>query len=313
MRSLLFFTVLFGSSLTGCASTTREASVASWTVERFEVRAEDAEVGAIVANSLPAAGRAVRLVPGLRDAGIGRIDVAPLGGSQLLGYTRFFPRETAREPEIVIASDTPEPYRSAERVLATLTHELAHYLLAPEWRTLPAVLEEGLCKWAGRRAAPSTSAADRFSTAIQVGRLVGGESAVAIERGQDPNSLILTVRRSFSAADGRLSELPEMLRLRHGELLRSRWSEDPADLYALGDVLVQRIGVARLHELCLEAREEGLELVPASRVLDAAGLPLDRPDLWRAQVIAMTGAKERASFAMWVSGEEGPPHFQLRD
>lgn len=292
-------------SFAACA-TPRAASVAPWKVDSFEVHAYDETVGQCVLAALPDARRAVALLPGLRPTGVARIDVGPFGPTELLGYTCFFPDEPGREGQIAIASDADSWYMTDERVSATLAHELTHFSLGPEWGALPAVLEEGLCNWVATRAAPGIAPEDRLCVALCVARLMGGEAAVEVVLEEH----LLDVKLHRSAVCEGLAEVPEMLALGRFELWSSRWSERADELYALGHLLVQRIGVTRLHQLCIAARERGLELIPASEVLAAAGLPLDRPELWWASVLAMTGTPERAGLVTWLSGSM--PGFDLR-
>jgi hypothetical protein len=299
---------LLGLSFAAC-STPQVASVASWQVEEFEVRATDVDVGEQVVAGLPAALRALKLLPGLRDARPGRIDVVPFGPSDLLGLTRIPPEKPTDEAEILIASDAFEIYLLDERVAATVAHELTHFSLGPVWRALPAVLEEGLCDWVATRAAPSNAPENRLCTALDLGPLIAGEDAVSVDFNDESIVIVLCPDIDFSG--GSLSEVPEMLALNRGALLASRWRDRAAELYSLGSLLVQCIGVTRLHELCIEAREQGDELLSPQVILEAAGLPIERPDLWWAHVVAMTRAEERAGLAAWLGGKKDGVDVQI--
>jgi hypothetical protein len=66
-------------------------------------------------------------------------------------------------------------------------------------------------------------------------------------------------------------------------------------LYGIGYLVVSRcvesIGIEGLHELCVRAEQEGLDQVPASWMLEPAGLTGD-DDVWRAAIAERMGINE---------------------
>ena len=76
-------------------------------------------------------------------------------------------------------------------------------------------------------------------------------------------------------------EVGELLSLSRREL-RREWRELPEPFYGLAYLVVARlvdeVGFEGLHALCVEAEAQGLDLVPAERLLATAGIPADALD-----------------------------------
>jgi len=168
-----------------------------------------------------------------------------------------------------------------------LSHELVHAVIGEDWRPLPGILEEGLADVIAERLNP------RYAGHIRAHRLL---SASAFTDGIDvtvsyryPESGVLSrhwKRRArptrIRAGDMREREvIGELLATSRGELQRD-WSELPEPFYGIAWLIVSRIverqGLEGLHRMCLEAEDQGLDLVPVDRILAAAEMDLDSLD-----------------------------------
>ena len=190
-----------------------------------------------------------RRLPGLRDT---RTDVwvqehayaGPLVWMRV-GKLHAFTLESAElgNPRIHVPVET---YRTS------ISHELVHALLGPDWDPLPAMVEEGLCD------VMSVELADdpQLHLNLLVSATIGPRLA----------------RRAHKMA-ARV-ELQQMLRAKHSLDLHDHGSDFTAYAYGLGYVLVDRIrdrhGLGWLYDMCLRARDEGYELLPADWVIEAA-------------------------------------------
>jgi len=155
---------------------------------------------------------------------------------------------------IIESGDLPNPriHVPVATWQSSVVHELVHALLGPDWDTLPAVVEEGLC------------------------------DAMSIELAKDSKrrlNLMLAATLGPDLADELGSQQVGMEQLlEHDESLDLH--DDGVDFaayaYGLGYVLVSRIearhGLGHLHLLALRARQDGLRRIPASWLLEAADI-----------------------------------------
>jgi len=187
----------------------------------------------------------------------------------------------------------------------TLAHELVHFWLGPDWAALPYFLEEGLADHAKDTLIPEGSASSnaqrvRILSTVLFGGLVLDANGTAVHCGAQVGigsgekveiALFSSDRRTFPTVGATLA-------VHRDALATVRDPEKYAVMYAYGYLLVGRIGVERLHRLCLRARDAGRKLVPAEWVLEAAGLPLDDPEAWNRAILELdAGAR---------SGSPGP-------
>jgi hypothetical protein len=63
--------------------------------------------------------------------------------------------------------------------------------------------------------------------------------------------------------------------------------EKYAAMFCFGYLLAARIGVERLHTLCVRARTAGLKIVPADWVLEAAGLRIEDREAWNRAILEL--------------------------
>ena len=172
---------------------------------------------------------------------------------------------------------------------AALSHELVHALLGPSWRTLPPVAEEGLADWIQERLNRPVASSLRADHLAKASAAVGGLdfgvwSLARTQRGrrlatiQFPQSITgaepLDPERALDVGDADNGSLFQPYQVA---------VSDPR-LYGIGYLVVSRIidrhGMGRLHQLCLEAADEGLDAVPAQWLLEASALQ-SGPSIWR--------------------------------
>jgi hypothetical protein len=167
-----------------------------------------------------------------------------LGASS--GKTVFLAGGDGWVHEAILLGSNAKPYE-----VWTLAHEFVHWYAKGPWNTLPLILEEGLCNFV----------AERFD--VYTARTFHGDVYSILERGGfDPRPLFRYTR----------AEHPDA-----GSLEMQR-------LYGLGYLLVARIGIGGLRELCEEATRAGLERVPASWAFERAGLDPDDYRSWLAAI-----------------------------
>lgn len=263
------------------------------------VRADTPEQALAVAHQLEMLRPAVAArVPDTRD---GPVDVWVQSEVHPFPFT---PDVLRQQPGVTVEAfwlSNPRIHlRSVQDELPTsLVHELVHALAGASWRALPAVLEEGMCDLVGMQLQPdSTLGAQRLWSAAHLFRSPGTVLAFRAPavRGlellaEDTQGLLsaeVADALSTVAEDGLWMhvrwkpepreepvELDDVLRIAPSRLFF--WSlsiERLSSAYGLGYLLTERIaerrGLDGLRELCLAAASEGLSLVPAEVLLEAA-------------------------------------------
>jgi hypothetical protein len=162
-----------------------------------------------------------------------------------------------------------------------LAHELVHALVDRSWRALPGILEEGLGDVIAGQLEPEHARRIRTHRLLNVSAVAGGfDLTLAYSVPQDgqlasqwPRERRTTrVRPVQPVASAMLDELLRMPRT----ALHERYSEIPECYYGvawlLSSRIVERRGLAGLHELCLRADGEGRALVPPEWIYAAAEL-----------------------------------------
>jgi hypothetical protein len=192
----------------------------------------------------------------------------------------------------------------AEDLERTLAHELVHATLGPSWEALPGTLEEGLCDVVAAQLCPASAArlrAGRLSSAA----LALGSLELDLECALPPQASAAGVELRFLArlrVDGAETCPVDPLDVFRSSAGLSSAKLSPhvkKALYGLAGMVVQRLvdrhGIAGLHELCLRAREQGHKHVPTGWILEAAGLDRDR-EHWRAALVDGLGQEELSEF-----------------
>jgi hypothetical protein len=192
----------------------------------------------------------------------------------------------------------------AEDLERTLAHELVHATLGPSWEALPGTLEEGLCDVVAAQLCPASAArlrAGRLSSAA----LALGSMELDLECALPPESSAAGVGLRFLArlrVDGAEPNPVDPLEVFRSSAGLSSAKLSPhvkKALYGLAGMVVQRLvdrhGIAGLHELCLRARSEGHRHVPTGWILEAAGLDRDTQH-WRAALAEGMGQEELSEF-----------------
>jgi hypothetical protein len=134
--------------------------------------------------------------------------------------------------------------RGKER--SSLAHELVHWYAAGYWDALPHAIEEGLADLIAIRLVPTRAAEKRMQAHWMVRGGIEGLWPIL-----EPQELL-----DLSCSDiGNLAYGPEL-----------------SSVYALGFVVAEAIGIDGLRDLCLAARRNGLERLPAEELLRAASI-----------------------------------------
>jgi hypothetical protein len=167
-----------------------------------------------------------------------------------------------------------------------LAHELVHALIGPSWAPLPGILEEGLGDVIAERLNPEYEEHIRSHRLLNASAFTDGLALEVVYRepGQGPwrswpeRSARGMLRLGTAVSPGTLDELLRTPR----SALHRRWADIPEAFYGISWLIVsrvvERVGVDGLHELCLRARESGLELVPVVWLEEAADLDFARLD-----------------------------------
>lgn len=184
--------------------------------------------------------------------------------------------EERRDPWIELAlDDDPD----AQRFL--VGHELAHALLDRTWQHLPQIVEEGLADRAGERASPGYAARRRLAHAVRLaswtgaGLVLGGGAPLVARLDEDalrsPEELLALDGRTYHAL---------------------RPAENRELAYAFGYLIVERVGIEALRQMCAQAEREGRAKLGAAELLAAARLdPRDRRT-WARAVEALARPRE---------------------
>lgn len=238
------------------------------------VHAETAELAEHVERAVQRALPAVEAIPGAirRDARELRVWFVP--GVFIDGRTM----DTGIELEVGDAV----PASGWQNLDLLVAHELAHDHLGPEWRELPAVVEEGFVDGIAQGIVSEAAPRRRATFAVLLGTVIGGALRVG--------------GRTYT---GRLDpnlvrSLPDVIST--FELDRERYVSRPKHerlfLAAVGWLVASRVDVVTLRRLCAEARAESRTLVPAARILQAARLDPAAPSDWLAHLNALLGPAE---------------------
>lgn len=167
-----------------------------------------------------------------------------------------------------------------------LAHELVHALIGPSWAPLPGILEEGLGDVIAERLNPEYEEHIRSHRLLNASAFTGGVALEVVYRnpGDGPwrtwpeQTATGFLRLGPQVAPETLEELLRTPR----STLHQRWADIPESFYGISWLivsrLVERIGLEGLHDLCLRAREAGLELVPVVWLEQAAELDFSTLD-----------------------------------
>lgn len=242
-----------------------------WGVVRA-ARQEDAiEVAAVVERVAP------KISTWIPECGSAALDirlVQKLGRSHWGGATI-----TTAEARWI---ELPEGERTTA-AQAILAHELVHYWLGGAWIAMPAVLEEGLAIHIAHKAVPQAAPLERGELALVLGTLLDGSvtfAGPAIEHGSDGPKLSTRSASYTLHARIDMDELPilrDMFELRSDELAHTAAPGVRAVLDALAYVVVERIGIDKLHRLCEQALLLGHPRIPSAWIWSAARIDPDEP------------------------------------
>ncbi len=168
-----------------------------------------------------------------------------------------------------------------------LSHELVHALIGPSWRPLPGILEEGLGDVVAEILNPSQAFHIRAHRLLNTSMFTGGFNVHVSYSVPEAQVDHRRWQRRFSATRVQMTSPLEQETVRKlfatsRKDLHIDWPEIPESFYGLAWLvtarIVERHGLQGLHDLCLSATREGLELVPLEWILGAAEIDLARLD-----------------------------------
>jgi hypothetical protein len=171
-----------------------------------------------------------------------------------------------------------------------LAHELSHYLLGDEWLPLPMIVEEGLCDTIAERLDPATGASRRLSHAVLLSSWLG--PGLYVTQTQPETGRSETVHLRVRIDPDELPSIVSMLRFDEKSYHSVRDPKHNQLLYAFGYLLVNRIGIEKLSQLCSQARTAGVETVPPEWLLAAAGIRPGDAESWKRAVDGLIGSGE---------------------
>ena len=200
----------------------------------------------------------------------------------------------------------------SDEFLWVLGHELTHAIVdvSPAWKTLPGVLEEGLCEQMGASLDAGSLPRRWLSVLFEAPPLLGVRGAgiyfpFRVRRDSGRSGYFLGV---FEGAEPRHGWNAEELAERLSADSLDRWPQERSALERLGFFLVSRIverhGLDGLRALCEEARRDGHRTIPAARTLEAAGVD-DHAGL----AAALRAAATEQELRLWLDKE---PHALAR-
>lgn len=257
-----------------------------WGVVRAARREDAVEIAQVVERVAP---RVTSSIPACGSSALDIRLVAKLGRSHWGGATITTPN--ARWIEL------PESGRSFS-AQAILAHELVHYWLGGDWLAMPAVLEEGLAIHVAHMAVPEAAARERADLALVLGTLIGGSvtfTGPAVEHGDAGPHFAQRSSRYTLYARIDASELPplrDVFDVESDDLARTAAPGVRAVLDALAYVVVERIGIEKLHRLCVQAQFLGHARIPSEWIWSAARINPDEPVSLDRAVRDMLGTPE---------------------
>lgn len=264
----------------------RHAVDTTWGTVRAARRDDAVEIGLLVERVAP---KVAAAIPNRTAAAIDIRLVPELARAHWGGAT--ITTEAGRWIELPAAGRDV----SAQAILA---HELVHYWLGGEWLALPPVLEEGLAIHVAHLAVPEAAPRERGELALVLGTLLDGSvsfTGPGVAHGPSGPSLTpgkarYTLHARIDA--GELPPLDSVFTLEADELARSAAPGVRAVLDALAYVVVERIGVDKLHRLCVQAGVLGHARIPSEWIWTAARIDPDEPVSLQRAVEEMLGTPE---------------------
>jgi len=205
---------------------------------------------------------------------------------------------TYRQNDLIVMREASWGARAA-----TLAHELVHHVLDDSWDPLPHAVEEGLADLMRIESVPSSATSTRAERVLGL-YMASASFDVTL---QCSRPMFEPVSVSWTApASGESTRPEDVLSLEFAEFGRRAASRDQMLAmrgvgYLVASRIVDRAGVGALHDLCVRAESEGLDLVPTPWLLDAAELPEDLTG-WRDAVDELTGRDELEALSGSWSG-----------
>ena len=273
----------------------------------FRVRADDQEEAQLVA----------RLVEGLREQILNTLPDSHFPEQlevwvQDRPHLYAIPLMGASEAEGLWAEDRARILlaRDADDVERTLAHELTHAVLGSSWHELPGSLEEGFCDAIAARLCPDGAARLRAGRLSSAALALGGleltlELSGKGRLGEAAQSIRARIVLSGEEAALEGEEHLGVFRLQAGLSSTRIEASAKRSFYGLSFLIVERVvervGIAGLHSMCVAAEERNLSQIPYTELLEAAELGSGRQDWWLA-ALARLGREELVEIVRMYPG-----------
>lgn len=191
-----------------------------------------------------------------------------------------------------------------------LGHEATHcFMFETPWELLGQIVEEGVCDEVGLRVDSINGGEDRYVSVTALGlcllnRVLRVEAVKAVKSGEEPWTFVFETTRDDALP--RFPRLGPALLVGNEDFKRRRTLVRHA-LGGLGQLVVSRIGLRSLEELCLSAAERGLPRVPVRELIEAAELPRNYGTAWESILSEGLGGDVLVPVIAKLSSEELAP------
>ncbi len=178
-----------------------------------------------------------------------------------------------------------------ERVLA---HELGHAALGDAWAPLTGTLEEGLCDVLASELVPEQAARLRAGRLSSAALACGGLSLGLEMRDTRPRNgakMGWSAHITLTSEEETPADPLDLFRVRAGLSSTGVRASVKRGYYGLAFLVVERVGIDALFDLCERAEAEGFDHLPRAWVLRAADLDEDLRSWRRAAAEAMGEAE----------------------
>jgi hypothetical protein len=177
---------------------------------------------------------------------------------------------------------------------AVLAHEIVHGWLGPDWSPLPPALEDGLADMVEESVAPEKFTRTRMAFVIAMSTILTGDFAIdSYGAPVGKRNVPFSLRIGVGPGRGGVPRVREILATNVDAYETESDQLRFFGMVAFGYFCAQRIGVERLHDLCLRAKWEGHALLPPDWIIEAAGLAGADIARWNDAVLEMYGILEQ--------------------
>jgi hypothetical protein len=277
--------------------------VTEWGIVRASTREAAEKLSAIISTVAP---RVLAVVPGLERK---VVDVRLL--SRVRGYRPFDLAGATTRPPLEPRIEIAEAY-SVDNRDAVIAHELVHFWLGPDWHSLPPAMEEGLACLVEGTLMPEGFVENRLYYVVAMSSMISGAFQIdsygaAVGRRNVPFSLSIRSQ----VGPGGTNRVRQILAMDEDAFDSEGDEIRYFGMVSCGFLLASKIGVERLHEVCLRAKQEGRDRIPPDWILDAAGLLNADLATWNDAILVLYGRSEQEELLRhppWIHSSQSGIH-----